>query len=132
MTGKYGLAAIAAVNLVRDKVINDPRKAWKEAVNSHSKKEYDVKNKSGPKECPTGTFLGLCEEGLINGIPKGYYTNSKKNKAYGIAAVEILKKNPSLANNKDHLWKLIPNKTATYQNCQLDVVIALWNEGMIR
>lgn len=30
------------------------------------------------KGCPKGVYLGLCEEGLVKGIPKGKYTKSKK------------------------------------------------------
>lgn len=28
------------------------------------------------KGCTKGTFLGLCEEGLVKGIPKGNYTKT--------------------------------------------------------
>jgi hypothetical protein len=45
------------------------------------------------KGCPKGTFLGLCEEGLVKGIPKGNYTKSVKNKKYAIKAVTVLKQN---------------------------------------
>jgi hypothetical protein len=56
------------------------------------------------KGSPKGTFLGLCEEGLVKGIDKGAYTKSIKNKTYGLATVKILAKNPSLANSPKRLW----------------------------
>ena len=39
------------------------------------------------KGCPKNAFLGLCEEGLVVDIEKGYYTErstSHKNKDYAI------------------------------------------------
>jgi hypothetical protein len=42
------------------------------------------------KGCPRGAFLGLCEEGLVKGIPAGNYTTSKDNKAYAVRAAELL------------------------------------------
>jgi len=74
MTGKYGLAAIDAVNLVRENVTNNPRNAWEIALS-----KYYEKNSDGLKKgCPKETFLGICSEGLIKGISRGHYTDSKK------------------------------------------------------
>ena len=33
-----------------------------------------------------GAFLGLCEEGLVKGIPAGKYSASKDNKQYAVRA----------------------------------------------
>lgn len=127
MTCQYGLAAIDAVNLMKNGIVENPRIAWEEALSKYCERG----SFAWEKGCPRGTFLGLCEEGYIKGIPKGKYTNSKKNKAYGIEAVKALKKNPLFINDSIKLWQQIPNRTAQNQNGQLDVVIALWNEDMI-
>ncbi|ARV16641.1 DUF6979 family protein [Polaribacter sp. SA4-12] len=58
---------------------------------SRSAKEVFPNSKSSQeKSCPKGTFLGLCEDGLVKGIPKGNYTKSVKNKEYALKAIEIL------------------------------------------
>jgi hypothetical protein len=47
---------------------------------STSSKEVFATKSSQEKNCPKNTFLGLCEEGLVKGIPQGNYTKSIKNK----------------------------------------------------
>ena len=37
-----------------------------------------------------GAFLGLCEEGLIKGIPSGQYMASRDDKAYAVRAAALL------------------------------------------
>jgi hypothetical protein len=67
-------------------------------------------------------------------VPKGHYTNSVKNKRYGIAAVKMLAKDPLLANDPRSLWEaireIVPDRCKTH-NGQMDVVIALWGNNMI-
>lgn len=87
-------------------------------------------NTMASKGCPKSAFLGLCEEGLVRGIPRGSYTTSKKNKAYAIAGVELLKENPSLSDKPLVLWRQIYGAPASH-NHQMDVVCALWNAGLI-
>jgi hypothetical protein len=42
---------------------------------------------------PRDTFLGLCEKGLLApAIPCKKYTDSEKNKSYGLQALEVLRK----------------------------------------
>ncbi len=127
MTSNYGLAAIDAVKLLKKDIAEKPRIAWEKVLSKYCKRD----SSSWKKGCPKDTFLGLCEEGYVKGISKGNYTKSTKNKTYGIEALKILKKESALINNKSELWQRIPNRTAKNQNGQLDVVIALWNAGMI-
>lgn len=82
------------------------------------------------KGCPRGAFLGLCEEGLIKGIPCGSYTKSKKNKQYAIDAVEILKENLGKDLGKKELWYKITGNKKSY-NSQMDIVLELFNRGYI-
>lgn len=85
---------------------------------------------SAKKGCPKSAFLALCQKGFISGIPAGYYTSSKKNGKYAVEAARILQNNPALRNNPGELWYSIPDHPGTY-NQQMDVVCALWNEGLI-
>jgi hypothetical protein len=124
----FGSAAVRAVKIYADKV--NLSTAWDKAC-----KELKFSDSLRKKGCPKNTFLGLCEEGLVDNVPKGNYTKSVKNKSYGIAAVKVLTKNPSLANNADNLWDAIleevPNRCKKH-NGQMDVVIALWLNNMIK
>lgn len=85
---------------------------------------------SQEKSCPKNTFLGLCEEGLVKGIPKGNYTKSVKNKEYALNAVEILKNNTQTRFSPKELWEQLELGDKR-SNSQMDVVLALWNEGLI-
>ncbi|MBW8011213.1 MAG: hypothetical protein FVQ83_08235 [Chloroflexi bacterium] len=125
---KYAKSALEAVRLVKESEEIGPKKAWEIATSNY----YGVGTPSQKKSCPKCTFLGLCDEGLINGIPPGNYTNSAKNKKYAIDAIELLSKDSQLAKNKNALWiKVFDGKPITH-NDQMDVVIALWKKGLIK
>ena len=85
------------------------------------------------KSCPKGAFLGLCEMGLVKGIPGGHYTKSSSNKKYALDAVAELRRNPKLLNDSGALWSAVMERNAKSinQNNQMDVVIALWINDLI-
>jgi hypothetical protein len=93
-------------------------------------KEVFPTKSSQEKGCPKNTFLGLCEAGLVKGIPKGNYTKSIKNKEYALKAVTILKQNKEIKFSPKELWEKLElgNKRS---NSQMDVVLALWEHGFI-
>jgi hypothetical protein len=122
---KYGNAAVNAVEYMIKQGEKTPRAAWNRAA-----KELFVSESSQKKGCPRATFLGLCQKGLVKSIPEEDYTTSVKNAEYGEKAVKLLKDNSELATDKMVLWKKITNG-AVKHNSQMDVVIALWNEGLI-
>lgn len=87
------------------------------------------------KGCPKGTFLGLCQNGFVKGIPVGSYTNSKKNAKYGLVGRELLLSQPDLyLNDTKKLWSDIlgvlhlPPKAP---NQQAEVLIELWKNGFL-
>lgn len=82
------------------------------------------------KGCPKGAFLGICEEGLVQGIRPGQYTRSKDNKRYAVEAIKALKETPSLTGDPDALWRAVPDHPLN-ENGQMDVVISLWERGLI-
>jgi hypothetical protein len=100
-----------------------------EIWSTFAKEVFETKS-AREKGCPKNTFLGLCEEGLVKGIPKGSYTKSVKNKEYAIRAVAILKQNKHTTFSPKELWgKLeLGDKRS---NSQMDVVLALWEHGLI-
>ena len=112
-----------------------PRDAWRESC----EKKFGEKREATRKPCPHGAYLGLCEDGEINGVNKGDYMRSrlgrKKNKEYAVEAVKLLRSYPHLASDKKQLWEKVREKTCAEttlrHNSQLDVVLALWSEGFI-
>jgi hypothetical protein len=124
---KFYEATVKAVGFCIDGTYSNPVEAWKNAVEDMGLSEHTKE-----KGCPKNTFLGICEEGLVKGIAPGRYTKSKKNKKYGMAAVELLKDNPNLTENINELWKEVLKKVPTEHNSQMDVVIALWKNNLVK
>jgi hypothetical protein len=109
---------------VRDSI--DPKAAWTRAAAILFPNSPSSRNKG----CPKGAFLGLCEEGVVQGIPKGRYTRSLDNKRYALAAVRVLAKRPQLAEDRTALWQTIPAHPL-HENNQMDVVISLWKQSLL-
>jgi hypothetical protein len=124
---KYGRAAMLAVALCRFGRDNSPEKAWERAV----AEVFPDSQSSQEKGCPKNTFLGLCQEGLVKGIGRGEYTNSQLNREYGIKAVGLLQSDPELSGDMDVLWERVMAGEAKLHNSQMDVVLSLWNEGLL-
>jgi hypothetical protein len=121
----YGDAAIEAVELIVSQKITDPAKAWNIALHNLGLSDTILQ-----KACPKSAFLGLCKEGLVKGVPRGNYTRSIKNKAYSLHAVQILRSEPELVGKKGDLWKRVGHLSK--DNGQMDVVISLWQKGLIK
>lgn len=124
--GIYAKAALSA----REKIITGihPELAWNQAI-----REFTISNHSINKGCPKSAFLGLCEDGYIQGVNRGHYTNSTKNKSYAIKAVEILRRNPNVVYPKENLWNNVLNELhlgPKSHSEQMDVVLALWNDHL--
>ena len=122
----YGKAAIEATDRIRQKG-DSPPDAWLFAV----EKLYPYQKAAREKGCPRNAYLGLCEEGIINGVAAGKYTKSFLNKQYALKAIQLLRSDPSLALNKEQLWNKIQNGNKKAENGQLDVVLSLWEKGLI-
>ena len=93
---KYGDVAIRATRMFQEKIVDSPRDAWDKVVtdifpNSQSSQE---------KGCPKDTYLSLCANGLVEGVPPGSYTRSVMNKRYALEAISLLNKEPHFANDK--------------------------------
>jgi len=69
MANRYGEAALMAARRGPPTDI-DPMARWESAM----KQLYPTSATAQRKACPRGAFLGLCEEGLVRGIPPGHYT----------------------------------------------------------
>jgi serine/threonine protein phosphatase PrpC len=121
---QFAKAAIKAVKFYRENTEASLREMWQQAID-----ELSCSDNVREKTCPRNTFLGLCSDGFINGIPAKEYTDSVE-RCYARKAVEILRKNPSLADSPCRLWSEIGNDGKS-SDSQMEIVIALWKEGEI-
>ena len=125
MANRYGQAALIAAEQASSGSIS-PVARWENAMEAVYPTSPAARNKGGPR----GAFLGLCEEGLVKGIPAGSYAATKLNKAYAIRAVALL------ADEAHHwstttLWQAVTGGIGKTHNSQMDIVLALWNNGHI-
>jgi hypothetical protein len=127
MANKYGEAALIAARMDTHGKAVPPQQRWQEAT----QKLYPTSPSAQRKGCPRGAFLGLCEEGLVKGIPAGLYTTSNKNKAYAVRAVALL--NAGTHKTVTTLWAEVTDgeEEQIVHNSQMDVVLALWKNDLI-
>lgn len=126
LSEKFGHNAVKAVELLHKGIVKSPQEAWKKAGNEILEKRVYVE-----KGCPKSAFLGLCEEGLVKGVPAGRYTRSTRNKKYTIDGYNALKKNPSLRYDIKAFWDYVkPNETISH-NYQLDVLVHLYESSLL-
>ena len=123
----YGEAAVRAVHLFTTGLVESPNEAWSRAAGEI----FGAGTSSAEKGCPQNAFLGLCEEGLVKGIPGGQYTRSQKNKRYALDAVTVLRRHPELASDPDALWNAVMGGEDKAHNSQMDVVAALWEKMLV-
>lgn len=97
---------------------------WKEKCKENEFKEASIK-----KGCPRLAFIGLCENNLIKGIEIKNSNKESLNKNYAIEAVKVLKNDKRNYTSKE-LWEEIGNKDKKH-NSQMNIVLALWEKGMI-
>ena len=124
MANRYGEAALMAAQDFSGGT--SPAKRWQSAM----EKVYPTSPLARKKGGPRGAFLGLCEEGLVKGIPAGNYTTSKDDKAYAVGAAELL-----IAGTQSwsisQLWRAVTDDPEKAHNSQMDIVLALWKNGLI-
>jgi hypothetical protein len=125
--GKYGEAAVKAAAKLRSTAMSRPPDAWLAAV----RETFPHSPSSAAKGCPKAAFLGLCEEGLVSGAPRGSWTRSTRNKAYAVKAVSVLRQDPSWLDRERELWAVVSGPETKVENGQLDVVFSLWRAGLI-
>ena len=126
LSSNYGKAALRAIELIESSKCSSPVSAWEIAC----AEIWGDGSSSQSKNCPKSTFLGLCEEGLVEGVPKGIYTLSKKNKSYALEAVKLLLEDETLEFQASKLWSMV-QKRYLQHNHQMDVVLALWKHDKI-
>ena len=124
MANRYGEAALMAVREGSASV--DPVSRWKNAM----EKLYPTSPLARKKSSPRGAFLGLCEEGLVKGIPAGQYGASRDNKALALRAAELLVAGTQKWSTSA-LWQAVTDDPEMAHNSQMDIVLALWKNGLM-
>lgn len=125
MANRYGEAALKAAQQGPSGDVS-PIARWESAMQSL----YPTSSTARKKSCPRGAFLGLCEEGLVIGVPAGAYKASRENKAYAVRAVTLLTEGTE-HRSTTALWKAVTNGAEKTHDSQMDVVLALWNNDLI-
>jgi hypothetical protein len=131
--GKYGSTAVRTVErLWRSRELADD--AWRVIAEDIFEGTRDARDKA----CPREAFLGLCAAGLIKGVRPGICSDASwsPNRQYSVTAVRVLVGDPHLAEgSKVGLWRRVLKELGAdpkkKHNEQMDVVLALWEEGLI-
>jgi hypothetical protein len=119
MANRYGEAALMAVRMELYGKALTPAERWQDAV----AKLYPTTPVGQKKSGPRGAFLGLCEAGLV----KGNYAPAGRNKDYAVEAVRLLK--AGTHKTVSQLWSAVGD--GAEHGAQMDVVLALWKNGLI-
>ena len=125
MANRYGEAALMAVRMETYGKALSPAERWEDAV----KKLYPTTPAGQKKGAPRAAFVGLCDAGLVKGIPAGNYSSGNRNKDYAIKAVSLL----AAGTHKTitQLWAAVTDGDEVQHGSQMDVVLALWKNGLI-
>ena len=124
MANKYGEAALIAARLdVPERVSAAER--WDVAV----RQLYPEKPYMQKKGAPKGAFLGLCDAGLVKAIPADEAASGNRNGKFAVKAVELLK--AGTHRTVTTLWAEVSAGEELEHSAQMDVVLALWKNGML-
>ena len=106
-----------------------PAERWDDAV----RKLYPTTPIGQKKAAPRGAFVGLCEVGMVKGIVPGpassLTSQGNRNKAYAVQAVELLRAGKH--KTVSQLWTAVSEGDEVQHGSQMDVVLALWKNGLI-
>ena len=125
MANRYGEAALMAVRMETYGKALSPLERWDDAV----KKLYPTTPVAQKKGAPRGAFVGLCDAGLVKGIAAGTYNSGNRNKDYAVEAVKLLV--AGTHTTVSQLWGAVTEGEEVQHGSQMDVVLALWKNGLI-
>ncbi|MBP2170231.1 hypothetical protein J2125_003423 [Erwinia toletana] len=123
---KYAQAAVVTVRKNQGKQSPDMRQEWEKTMAEY----FPTQETSRKKSCPKNAFLGLCEAGLIVGIPAGSYGLKPENvnKRYAVDAVQ---RATGGITDKNELWKAVAGANKTH-NSQMDIVLELLRANLLK
>ena len=124
MANKYGEAALIAARLDVPEQVSAAER-WDTAV----RQLYPEKPYMQKKGAPKSVFLGLCGAGLVKGVPAEHAAANNRNGTYGVKAVELLR--AGTHRTVTALWSELTAGEELAHAAQMDVVLALWKNGLI-
>ena len=124
MANKFGEAALIAARLEVPAQVTAAQR-WDTAV----RQLYPDKPYMQKKSAPKSAFLGLCEAGLVASVAAGEPGAENRNKEYAVKAVEFLR--ARTYRTVPALWTAVAEGDEAPHAAQLDVVMALWKNGLI-
>ncbi len=125
MANRYGEAALMAVRMELYGKALTPAERWQDAVQKLYPNALPAQKKKAPREA----FLGLCEAGLVKGVLPGNQAAGNRNKDYAVAAVALLR--AGTHKTVSQLWSAVTDGEDAEHTSQMDVVLALWKNGLI-
>jgi hypothetical protein len=129
MANRYGEAALMAVRMETYSKALTAADRWEDAV----RKLYPTTPAGQKKAPPRAAFLGLCEAGLVKGIVPDAAapatSSANRNRAYAVKAVDLLR--AGTHKTVSQLWAAVTDGEAVEHASQMDVVLALWKNGLI-
>jgi len=121
MANRYGEAALLAARQG-----GNPIDAWESAL----EQLYPTSPAARKKGSARGAFLGLCEEGLVKAIPPGSYKAARDHKALAVRAANLLLEGTQRW-SLSTLWRAVADGSYRKEDCHMDIVFALWKNGLI-
>lgn len=123
----YGRAAVAAARMLEEGTLSNPESAWKRAISLETKS-----SESRRKSCPRGAFLELCAAGVIPGFEGRPSLLRGSNAEYAVRMLEAVRADEQVLSDPDRLWRTAVGREKKKENGQIDVVVSLWKEGLIK
>jgi hypothetical protein len=124
MANKFGEAALIAARLEVPAQVTASQR-WDTAV----RQLYPDKPYMQKKSAPKSAFLGLCEAGVVKGVAVAEPGAENRNKEHAVKAVELLR--AGTHKTIPALWTAVAEGDEAPHAAQLDVVMALWKNGLI-
>ncbi len=128
MANRYGEAALLATRMETYGKALAAAERWEDAV----RKVYPTTTAGQKKNAPRAAYVGLCEAGLVKGVAPAAGTLSSsgnRNRDYAVEAVRLLRAGEH--KTVSQLWTAITDGDDVEHNSQMDVVLALWKNGLI-
>ncbi len=125
MANRYGEAALIAARMETYGKKMTPLDRWQQAV----QELYSTSPSAQRKSAPRLAFLGLCEAGLVKGIPAIPNASADPSKSYAVEAIALLR--AGTHKTVTSLWAAVASGEEKPHNSQMDVVLALWKNDLI-
>ena len=125
MANRYGEAALLAVRMETYGKALSSLERWDQAIKQLYPTSPIAQRKGGPR----AAFLSLCEAGLVKGIAASRYAPPNQHTDYAARAVSLLAAGTHKSVNE--LWSEVTEGRDTPHSNQMDVVLALWKNGLI-